>query len=154
MRSLIVLIFGALLSAAGADLSAIHKVYVMPMSGGLDQYLAQRITHESLFTVVVDPKQADAVLSERVDPAFEAKLQELYPAPKPAQPKKDAPVEQPKEPSRAATSHSRGNVFLVAVASRQVVWSTYQKMPDRSPHGLHRAAGDIVKSLKKDLEAK
>lgn len=152
MRPLIVLIFGAFLSAAAADLSAIRKVYVMPMSAGLDQYLAQRITHEGVFTVVVDPKQADAVLSERVDPAFEAKLQELYPAPKPAQAKKDG--EPSKEPSRVATSHSRGNVFLVAVASRQVVWSTYQKMPDRTPQGLHRAAGDIVKSLKKDLEAK
>ena len=71
MKTLIVLILAAGLgafAAAPSSLSSVHKVYLMPMSGGLDQYLAERLTQEGVFTVVVDPKQADAVWSERVDP--------------------------------------------------------------------------------------
>ena len=128
----------------------------MPMGGGLDQYLAERLTTERIFTVVVDPKQADAVLSERVDPAFEEKLKELYPVPKPApaKEKKEAETGQKDQPPKRSSGRARGNVFLVAVGSRQVVWSTFLKPDDRSPEGLHRAARDIVKALKKDLEGK
>lgn len=158
MRNLIVLILGAGLCAfaAAPDLSSVRKVYLMPMGGGLDQYLAERITREGPFTVVVDPKQADAVLSEQVGPAFEEQLKDLYPPPKVAAEKKDAQQgEIQMTPStRRSFSRGRGNVFLVTPGSRQVVWSTYLKMEDRSPQAMHRAARDIVKALKKDLEGK
>ena len=58
-----------------------------------------------------------------------------------------------RSPIKRSLGRARGNVFLVGVASRQVVWSTYLKMDDRSPRGLHDAAREIVKQLKKDLKA-
>ena len=160
MRTLIVLILAACLGLLAASsegrpqLSDIHKVYVMPMSGGLDQYLAERLTAEGVFTVVVDPKQADAVLSERVDPGFTEALKEMYPPPKPAPEKKPAQAEQKEQLPKRSAGRAKGNIFLVAVASRQVVWSTFHKMKDRSPRGLHHTAKDIVKGIKKDLEGK
>ncbi|MBI3664996.1 MAG: hypothetical protein HY236_02025 [Acidobacteria bacterium] len=171
MKPLIVLILAGLCSAiaaapAGASaeqLSAVHKVYLLPMAGGLDQYLAQQLTATDVFTVVADPKQADAVWSERVDAAFLSKMDELYPRPKPPEPKgsKDSKEAGKKEtdiemkgstPPTRAPLRSRGNVFLIGVTSRQVIWSTYLSPQDRSSRGLHRAARDIVKQLQKDLK--
>lgn len=158
MKTLIVLIlaFGLGAFAAGPpSLSSVHKVYLMPMSGGLDQYLAERLTTEGVFTVVVDPKQADAVWSERVDSGFTETMQQMYPAPKAAKDakeKKESDEDKKDQPIRRSLGRARGNVFLVGVASRQVVWSTYLKLEDRSPRGLHQAAREIVKQLKKDLK--
>ena len=63
---------GTAARAAEPSLAAVQKVYLLPMVGGLDQYLADQITREGLFTVVVDPKQADAVWSERADAGLTA----------------------------------------------------------------------------------
>ncbi|MBI3693779.1 MAG: hypothetical protein HY238_02910, partial [Acidobacteria bacterium] len=127
MKTLIVLIlaFGLGAFAAGPpSLSSVHKVYLMPMSGGLDQYLAERLTTEGVFTVVVDPKQADAVWSERVDSGFTETMQQMYPAPKAAKDakeKKESDEQTKDQPIRRSLGRARGNVFLVGVASRQVV---------------------------------
>jgi hypothetical protein len=160
MRTLIVLILAAGLAgfaAVSPSLSTVHKVYLMPMSGGLDQFLAEQLTAQRVFTVVVDPKQADAVWSERVGPEFTETLKDLYPAPKApgekGERKEDGAITQDKPPIRSL-GRPRGTVFLVAVGSRQVIWSTYLQLNDRSPKGLHRAAQGIVKQLKKDLAGK
>jgi hypothetical protein len=159
MRTLIVLILAACLALAAASpaaLSDIHKVYLMPMASGFDQYLAERLTTEGVFTVVVDPKQADAVFSERVDPAFGEAMQEVFPAAK-AAPKEKKPAEGgvvQEAPPKRSSSRARGNIFLVAIGSRQVIWSTFHRMDDPSPKGLHRRARDIVKDLKKEMEGK
>jgi hypothetical protein len=58
--------------AGAADLAGVHKVYVLPMARGLDQYLANRLTTEHVFQVVTDPKTADAVLTDRIGEGFEA----------------------------------------------------------------------------------
>lgn len=60
---------GALVWAQG--LSAVHTVYLLPMSKGLDQYLANRLTGEHVLQVVTDPKLADAVFTDRVGDSFE-----------------------------------------------------------------------------------
>jgi hypothetical protein len=75
-----------LVASAGlwsADLSAVRTVYMMPMSRGLDQYLANRLTGERVFQVVTDPKLADAVFSDRIGEAFQAQLESLLPPPEP-----------------------------------------------------------------------
>ena len=153
MRSLIVLILGAGLGgatpAAEPPLAAVQKVYLLPMTGGLDQYLAERITREGLFTVVVDPKQADAVWSERVDAGFSAVLDELYAVPKKEE-KSPSGFEPPPAARRSAT-RSRGNVFLVGVSSRQVIWSTFLGLDDSSPKGLSKAAREIVQKYKRGI---
>jgi hypothetical protein len=159
MKTLIVLILGVCLGASAAEapagLASVRKVYVTPMSAGLDQYLAETLASQGPFAVVVEPRQAEAVFSERVDPALAESLNLIYaPLSPPEKPKKDANTPQSDPPPRRAPASARGNMFLIDVASRQVIWSTYLKLEDRSPHGLHRAAQDIVKRLKKDLSGK
>ena len=62
-------------------LAEVKRVYLLPMSGGLDQYLANRLTKVGRFEVVTDPANADAVFTDRLGPAFEDKWNELYPPP-------------------------------------------------------------------------
>ncbi len=162
MKTLIVLILSAwwgMAAAASPELSSVKKVYLFPMTGGLEQYLAGRLTADAVFQVVVDPKQADAVWTDRVDAAFNAQLDELYPPAKAAEtkgkPASEGDISGMKEPPpRRSSGRGRGNLFLVGVGSRRVIWSHYQKVEDTSPGTLHRWARDIVKRLQKDLSGK
>src|SRR5262249_55476008 len=67
------------LGADGAGLQQVQSVYLMPMGYGLDQYLANRLTAESVFQVVTDPKRADAVLTDNIGVGFERRLDDLFP---------------------------------------------------------------------------
>ena len=60
-----------LASASAGDFRSVKTVYLLPMANGLDQYLASRLTSESVFQVVTDPKKADAVLTDHVGEGFE-----------------------------------------------------------------------------------
>jgi hypothetical protein len=178
MKRLVLLLScsGALLG--GAELSGVHTVYVLSMSKGLDQYLANRLTNGHVFQVVTDPKLADTFLTDRVGESLQAKLEEIFPPP-PA-PEKEAPAEKEektakkdkdKEPpsnpmlgdtvnklADVGTSSSfgrgKGTVFLVDAKSRQVIWSVYQLPKGSSAKELDRTASDIVSRLKRDLKGK
>src|SRR5436190_19263176 len=127
---------------SGAELSDVHTVYVLKMSKGLDQYLANRLTNEHVFQIVTDPKLADAVFTEHIGDSFQTKLDELFPPPeieKPEKPQKAAKTkdDEPKanplltdtvnKLSNPASSSSfggaAGTLFLVIPKSHQVVWS-------------------------------
>src|ERR1041384_4177745 len=106
----------------GAGVPDVQAVYVLPMAGGLDQYLANRLTGAGLFRVVTDPKLADAVFTEQLGASFEEKLADLY-----------APADADKadgdeKPPRHISSFGRvnGTIFLVDAKSRAVIWSAYQ----------------------------
>jgi hypothetical protein len=148
MRALIVLILAAGLGAAG--LTGVQKVYLMPMAAGLDQHLANQLAGAG-FTVVVDPKQATAVWTERIDAAFFESLNDLFPpAEHVTEKKKDESLAgADKPPARGVWGRTRGTIFLVDVASRRVLWSTFLSIEDTSPKGLHRVAQEIVKRVKK-----
>src|SRR5208337_4611798 len=88
---------GALLG--GAELSGVHTVYVLSMSKGLDQYLANRLANDHLFQVVTDPKRADAFLTDRIGESLQSKLEEIFPPPVPEKP---APVEKEEKASKAS----------------------------------------------------
>ncbi len=88
--------------ASGAELSDVHTVYVLKMSKGLDQYLANRLTNEHVFQIVTDPKLADAVLTEHIGDSFEAKLDELFPPPEIEKPEKAEKAEKPEKPEKPA----------------------------------------------------
>jgi len=178
-----ILIFTGALAAA-ADLSAVKNVYVMPMNRGLDQYLASRLTAQGVFSIVTDPKLADAVLTDRVGEALQTQLEIISPTPKPeteedAEPTAKADA-KPARPSRsdgdnnspisafsanngsagaAATQpstfgRSKGNIFLVDAKSRQVLWSTYDPPKTNAARDLNRTASDIVSRIRKDLNPK
>src|SRR5580658_6805410 len=75
-RFTLVVAFGLTLRAEPAGL---HQVYVLPMAGGLDQYLADWITRDKVMQVVTDPKAADLVMTDRLGEAFEQKLAQIRP---------------------------------------------------------------------------
>src|SRR5437868_3249226 len=141
------LLIAALLASVcfAAGVSDVKSVYLLPMAGGLDQYLANRLT--GVFRVVTDPKLADAVFTDRLGEPFEHKLAELY-AP-PADPDKDD-KEAKRETPVSSFGRGKGTVFLVDLKSRAVIWSSFQKNSGTGPDTLDRKAGRIVQQLKKE----
>ena len=69
----------ALAAPPKAELAQVHKVYLLPMTNGMEQYLANRLTGLGVFQVVTDPKKADAIFTDRIGEAFEAKQTEWFP---------------------------------------------------------------------------
>jgi len=178
-----ILIFSGALAAA-ADLSAVKNVYVMPMNRGLDQYVASRLTAQGVFSVVTDPKLADAVLTDRVGDTLQAQLEIIFPTAKPEDEEDAEPTEKVDAKAKAkaqkdqdnnspisafssnsgsagATAtqpstfgRSKGNIFLVDTKSRQVLWSTYDPPKSTAASDLNRTASDIVSRIRKDLNPK
>jgi hypothetical protein len=152
------------------DLPAVRSVYLMPMSRGLDQYLANRLTNEHVFQVVTDARLADAVFTDRLGESFELLLENLLPPPKPEPPPppaKDAKVEDSKIPLlsenvnrlenpalNSSFGRGKGTVFLVDVKSKQVIWSTFEPPAGSMGKEMDRTAGDIVGRLMKDIGLK
>ena len=135
----------AFLAITAFGQSAARTVYVLPMAGGLDQFVAEWLTRDHVMQVVADPKIADVVLTDRLGEAFEQKLTEIHP--------KDDKKDDKKSDSAAThnafrSSKGRGTVFLVDAKSRQVLWSDYEKIPgSNSNDSLNHEAERIAKKL-------
>jgi hypothetical protein len=172
MKRLLFLLGSTTALLCAADLTAVRNVYVMPMSRGLDQYLAGRLASEGLFQVVTDPKLADAVLSDKVGDSLRAQLETIFPTPKP---EVEEPEKEDKDDSAAANEgasvaaglketenkvdrpqsafgRSKGNIFLVEAKSRLVLWATYDPPKSSNARDLDRTANDIVSRIRKDLK--
>src|SRR5580704_2970029 len=175
-------LFSALLTAAvNPQLKQVSTVYILPMSGGMDQYLAGRLTALGVFQVVTDPQKAETIITDRLGEPFEAKMKELYPPPPPLAPpapppaakdnakddkdtstkpadkttKDDKDKKEDAAPPRMGTfSRGRGNIFIVDRQSRNVLWSIYERPKDMSPAELSKTAEKVVKQLKLDLTDK
>lgn len=186
MRIAAVLLSGffALALNAGAQLANVHSVYLLPMTGGLDQYLANRITNSGLFQVVMDPKKADAVFTDRLGEATESRLAELYPEPPEPKPEPAAEAkpeataaagkveekpkgesedtasagaklkEAPSAPHFSTFGKGKGTIFLVDGRKRTVLWSFYETPKGGTSEALDRTAGQVVDRLKRDLKGK
>ena len=153
--------------AWSADLPGVHTVYILSMSHGMDQYLANRLTNDHVLQVVTDPKLADAILTDHIGKGLDADLEDLMPAPPPAKPEaaKTQKADQPASPgmftdtvnkldnpaSRSTFGRAKGTIFLVDLKSHQVLWSVYQPAKDTTSKEMDRTASDIVSRLKKDL---
>jgi hypothetical protein len=157
-------------AAGAASLSQVKTVYLLPMSHGMDQYLANRLTHGGVVQVVTDPSKADALLTDSLGETFEAKMKELYPEAKPVvvPAKPDDKKKEVKEPPADAkkdelelkssgpehapvAARSRGTIFLVKRGTGEVLWSTYNDPAIRRPKDLNRTAGKIADGLKKAI---
>jgi hypothetical protein len=145
----VLVFFAALAVASGQDLSSVKYVYLLPMAGGLDQYLAVRLAASHLFLVVTDPTKADAVFTDRIGANFEDTLRELY---APVEPSKLG--DEFKAPAMAPLTRVRGSFFLVDHKTHSVVWSTYAQHKSNQATELNRLAGQIVHQLEKDLSPK
>ncbi|HEV8039333.1 MAG TPA: hypothetical protein VGP62_10760 [Bryobacteraceae bacterium] len=177
----LVLLAASVPAAVNQQLKQVNTVYILGMSGGMDQYLANRLTNMGVFQVVTDPQKADAIITDRLGEPFEAKFKELYPPPPPPPPPappapaKDAKDDNNKtEASSAKTvkddkdktedsgaalrvggfNRGRGNIFIVDRKSKNVVWSTYDRPKDTTPSELSKTAERVVKRLKDDLSDK
>ena len=157
-------------SGSTAALTQVKTVYLLPMSHGMDQYLANRLTRGSVVQVATDPQQADSLITDHLGADFEASVKELYPEVKPAavlaksdDEQKDAsepPAGDDQKSSQLKSSgaerppvpgRSRGMIFLVKRATGQVLWSTYHDPSIRRPKDLDRMAGKIAVALKKAM---
>ena len=141
---------GALLSISGAhaEVFGVKTVYMLPMAGGLDQYLALQLTSGGVLQVVTDPKKADAIFTDGIGARLEDRLTELYGA----QADKDDPDKAKTEfahPAMQPLSNSRGVVFLVNRSTRDVLWSTFERPKNTQPDELKHAAKKIVDRLAK-----
>ena len=116
-----------------------RTVYLLPMSGGLDQYLAAQLTREHVLQVVADPKLADAVMTDHLGEAFEQTMAKIHP--------RDEDEEAPENEHRPFhASGSRGTLFLVDTKSRHVIWSDFAKPPvTLNAVTLSKQAAKIVK---------
>lgn len=141
--------FGLLLVLAVSSFaqSAPKSVYVLGMSGGLDQYLAEWLTRNHVVQVVADPKAADAVLTDSLGESFEQKMSKLHPA---------AGAKESDDSRPAFHSASpRGTIFLVDANTRQVLWSDFEKAPrTRSASHLNGLARRISEKLQKHYTGK
>ncbi len=160
-RFLMTLAVMLLPAAIGADMSGVKTVYVLPMSSGLDQYLAVRLTTGAVLQVVADPKNADAVLTDYIGQGFEDRLNELYGAkPKSEDDKDDKTDKNDKNGATAefarpaSGSHTRGAIFLVNRKTRDVLWSVYERPKTTTPADLNRTADRIADKLAKAIKGK
>lgn len=152
-----------LYAAEASQLQNIGKVYLWPMSNAFDQYLAQQITAEGVFEIVVDPKLAGTVMTEKIDNTFLQALDELFPPGEGAS-KKEKAEEKAKggdslegdfrmrRPGNHPKAAPRGTLFLVDVASRKVIWSTYLKEFAADPNELHKQARAVAEKLKDQVK--
>jgi hypothetical protein len=135
----------------GATLSDVKSVFVMPMGRGLDQFIANHLAAGKVFTVVTDPKLADAILTDRVGDDFARQLDELAPLPAEGEAKSDQTREgQLDNPSsRSSFGRAKGTFFLVDTKSREVLWSTFEQPKGSDPRSLDRGASVVVERLRK-----
>jgi len=145
------------MSASAAGLGDIKAVYLLPMSSGLDQYLAQQLTAEAVLQVVTDPQRADVVLTDHLGETFEQSLADLYGT----KPKADDKTAEASEDKGAPFARSgmqgkrgRGTIFLVNRRTHEVLWSVYELPKDNRPDGLRRSAGRISDRLAKAIKSK
>lgn len=138
---------GALL--CGADLTEVHTVYVMPMARGMDQYLANRISSQGVFRVVTDPKLADAVLTDLIGEVFETQLENISPAPKPAEPAAPAEAAAPEKAAKATvavTDDKSTKPAPAAAAAPAKPAQTPAETATKSPV-IEKAAKPVKKSM-------
>jgi hypothetical protein len=144
---------------AAADLASVGPVYFWPMNGALDQYVAEQATSEGLFPVTVDPAQAKTVMTDHIDAKFFEGMNEVFAAETPAaeegaDEEASGSIESglaAHRPANRPRGNSHGNVFLVDVQTRRVVWSAFIGEYDRRPKSLHREAKQVVGALRKSL---
>ncbi len=160
---------------AAADLSSVKTVYVFPMTHGMDQYVANRLTEGHVLQVVSDPKLADAVFTDQLGAAFEYRLAHINPpvdAPKQVKSDKDkndttstdktdkeagdvAKSRTNEEPPRVSSfGRGKGTYFLVDAKSKRVLWSAFEKPGSVTPPHLKKTAGKLASKLQDDLSAK
>jgi hypothetical protein len=153
-----ILLITALLCSVSSDAEfrlqlKTRTVYILPMANGLDRHLASRLTSSGVVWVVLQPENADAVLTDRVDEAFWVWSNARYKAATKS-PSVTFNDEDRSRYERPRIGGYRGTVFLVDPRAGLVLWSIYEPTPKTSADALDQAAVHVAVSLKKSLNAK
>jgi hypothetical protein len=146
----VILLCSIAFGESGRDPREVKSVYLLPMGNGLDQYLADRLTREGLYTVVTDPEKADAIFTDRIGQSFEQAMKELYQPP--ADEAEENKFGAPTEKAHGGSWKARGTVFLVDRASRTVMWSTFVPVSGTQPADVEKRARHIADALGKYLK--
>lgn len=168
MRFLLSVVLAQSLFAADPRLGNIKAVYLLPMTSGIDQYLASRLQQDQTLTITTDPSAADAILTDGIGPGFERKMTELYPPEPKPKPKPEKSKDEKKEKEEEPTAEKgdttpppistfrrgRGVVFLVDRQSRQVMWSTHSRPKNATPRELERTAARMAERLRTAVKGK
>lgn len=147
-----------------AELLQVQTVYLLPMGNGMDQFLAHQLTRNGIFKVTTNPAQADAIFSDVVGLGFENRMAELLPKPEPPPAKEgeankdDAKKEDAQEdagPARVQTfARSKGNVFLIDVKSRRVLWTGFDIPKNTRSEELYKTGERLIGQLRKTMTGK
>ncbi|MCZ2074541.1 MAG: hypothetical protein LC130_06005 [Bryobacterales bacterium] len=144
------------------EAAGIRTVYLMRMANGFEQYLANHLAKSKVYEVVTDPARAEAVLTDRVGMALQDELATLL-APTESQEVKEAEEAGQSESSGgmkgdtyqvrpSSFSRGRGNIFLVDLKTRSVLWSTYERPRNSTPDNLDKAAKTVISRLTKTVK--
>ena len=151
----------AALSTLAADLSGVKTVYLLPMSGGLDQYLAVRLAANGAFQVSTDAALADAFFTDRIGSNFEKILEDLNNPKKPtansSKISKDSSEDDSdafSKPTMQPLSRGKGSLFLVDRKTHVVLWSMYAKPKSSQADDMNALASQITSQIAKDRKAK
>jgi hypothetical protein len=149
-------LFAMVFSAAAfaqTPLAGARNVLLIPMPGGLEQYLALHLTEDSVLQVVTDSSKADVVFTDRIGEDLKTTLAELEHKTPTVQTGKAGEVEFAR-PNMRPLSRARGTVFLVDRKSGDVLWSTLEQPKSSTVADLDAAAKRIVERLAKARTAK
>ena len=166
MRTLALLVSTTLATMIGfaqgnAELSQVQTIYLMPMANGFDQYLANRLRAVNQIRIVTDASKADAIFTDKIGLAFEARLDEMEAAAKekiaaaaPPVPGESLPGMKLAPRVVSSIGRGRGTYFLVDRRSRVVLWSSFHKAKDAQPKNMHANAGKVANELAEDFSGK
>ena len=152
--SWIAFVLAGALAVDGAGLAEIKTVYVLPMSSGLDQFLAIKLTTGGVMQVVTDPMKAEVVFTDHIGTSFEEKLNDMYGQKSKTDDKDKDATTTPARISSSPLAHGRGLIFMVDRKTRNVIWSAYVPPKNTTPDEMNHVAATIVTKLEKDRKAK
>ena len=125
--------------SSSSALSGVRTIYVIPMKDRFEHFLTNELVKWGHFEVTINPRQADALLSDTT----EVDIKNLMTT--------DAKI-------RKTTARTRGTAFLIDLKTERVLWSAAKKPSESFFLGgvksVRELAEEIVGQLKKDMQGK
>ena len=125
--------------SSSRGLDGVRTIYVIPMKDRLEHFLTNELVKWGHFEVTINPRQADALLSDTT----EVDIKNLMTA--------DTKV-------RKTAARTRGTAFLIDLKTERVLWSVAKKPSDSFWMGgvksVREIGEEIVSQLKKDMQGK
>jgi hypothetical protein len=148
MRNFLLLTICGVMAMAQSTLAGAKNVFLTPMPGGLEQYLALHLTQDGVMQVVTDSKKAEVVFTDRIGEDFQQTLADLDNKTPSTQSGKAGETSFAR-PNMRPLSRAKGTVFLVDRQTGDVMWSTLEQPKSASVADLNAAAKRIVEKLAK-----